>query len=118
MLHTVKLLMQCVFHLQRAADEDFMFETHNLILTGTESITVSVAIFDDNEVEGKESFSGVLSAFDTLSSRVTLFPAVATANIIDDDCKYCIQCCEGRKCVIVNVIRCDKALVPLYSCYI
>ena len=91
-----------------------MFETHNLILTGTESITVSVAIFDDNEVEGKESFSGVLSAFDTLSSRVTLFPAVATANIIDDDCKYC---CEGRKCVIVNVIRCDKALVPLYSCY-
>ena len=92
--------MQNVFYLQRAADEDFTFETHNLSLTGTKIFTVSVAIHDDNEVERQESFLGVLSAIGTLSSRVTLFPAVSAVYIIDDDGKYCFQaqCREGTSC--------------------
>jgi hypothetical protein len=70
-----------------AGGSDYGNVSTEITITGTETVSALVVIFDDRELEGSENFFAHLVAGDGAAnhSNIVFGPVLASASIVDND---------------------------------
>ena len=88
-LQTIQSLKYFPIYFFLTDSRDFLPKQYNFLLgTLQREYCFDVSLFDDNQVEGQESFTVVLRQQVSFGDfNLVLDPAVANVSIVDNDCK-------------------------------
>ena len=76
-----------MFYILSTAGQDYMETATSLVIFDQSSVSVPVAIINDDQLETPENFFGLLISDGELPPNVQLAPTPATATILDDECE-------------------------------